>query len=85
MLAYVYKSVRKDETYLYLPQRDGFDVLPDALRAQLGGLVFVMDVDLSPPRRLARVEVASVVAGLRDEGYFLQLPPRHPDLLDGAV
>lgn len=85
MFAYVYKSVRKDETYLYLARRDDFDALPDALRAQLGGLEFVLEVDLSPPRRLARVEVASVLAGLREDGYFLQLPPRHPDLLDGAV
>lgn len=82
MLAYVYKSVRKDDTYLYLKQREGFDALPAPLREQLGSLEFVFEVDLSPPRTLARADVAKVRESLLDAGFYLQLPPKHPDALD---
>ena len=48
MHAYVYKSQRKADTYVYLAERDAFDVLPDPVRAQLGELTFVLDVALTP-------------------------------------
>ena len=36
MQAYVYKSQRKADTYVYLAARDDFARLPEPLRAQLG-------------------------------------------------
>ncbi len=72
----VYRSRRKRETYLYLPRgADPTEVLPEALRQLLGGLDPVMDLTLSPQRRLARADVAAVMTALEDEGYYLQLPP----------
>ena len=56
---------------------------PAPLREQLGGLEFVFEVDLSSPRKLARADAARVRASLLEAGYYLQLPPRHPDALDG--
>ena len=44
MHAYVYKSQRKADTYVYLAQRDAFDVLPAPVRERLGALTFVLDV-----------------------------------------
>ena len=76
MHAYVYKSQRKADTYVYLAQRDSFDVLPDAVRAQLGTLSFVLDVALTPERKLAREDAAVVRERLRTQGFFLQMPPR---------
>ncbi|WP_462115206.1 YcgL domain-containing protein [Lysobacter xanthus] len=75
MHAYVYKSLRKADTYVYLAQRDDFAPLPDAVRAQLGGLEFVLEVELTPERRLARVDVAQVRDALAGRGFFLQVPP----------
>lgn len=54
MHAYVYKSQRKADTYVYLAARDDFARLPEPLRDQLGPLAFVLDVALTPERRLAR-------------------------------
>ena len=54
MLAYVYKSLKKADTYLYLAKRDDFAGLPEPLRTQLGSLQFVLEVELTPERRLAR-------------------------------
>ena len=41
MQAFVYKSLRKADTYVYLAARDDFTRLPEPLRTQLGDLSFV--------------------------------------------
>lgn len=75
MHAYVYKSLRKADTYVYLAEREAFDALPEPVRAQLGALEFVLEVDLAPGRRLARVDVAQVREALTSRGFFIQVPP----------
>ncbi|NZA28680.1 YcgL domain-containing protein [Luteimonas sp. SJ-92] len=75
MHAYVYKSQRKADTYVYLATRDDFAPLPEALRAQLGALSFVLDVALTPGRRLAREDAETVRGNLSARGFHLQLPP----------
>ena len=75
MQAYVYKSQRKQDTYVYLAARDGFDALPVPLHSQLAPFAFVLEVALTPERRLARVDAAAVRQHLIERGFFLQLPP----------
>ncbi|WP_240096261.1 YcgL domain-containing protein [Thermomonas flagellata] len=75
MYAYVYKSLRKADTYVYLARRDDFGCLPESLRARLGALAFVLEVALTPERRLAREDPAVVRANLAARGFHLQLPP----------
>ena len=75
MQAYVYKSLRKADTYVYLAARDDFGRVPEPLRTQLGALEFVLAVDLVPGRRLARADPDEVRANLATRGFHLQLPP----------
>lgn len=75
MHAYVYKSQRKADTYVYLAERDGFERLPEALRTQLEPLDFVLDVELTPGRALARENPATVRENLAARGFHLQFPP----------
>ena len=79
MQAYVYKSLRKADTYVYLGARDDFARLPGPLRAQLGNLQFVLEVALTPERKLARGDVAVVRANLASRGFHLQYPPTVDD------
>ena len=79
MLAYVYKSLKKADTYLYLAAREDFDRLPEPLRAQLGKLQFVLEVDITPERKLARVDAGVVLANLTTRGFHLQFPPTMQD------
>ena len=79
MLAYVYKSLKKADTYVYLAKREDFACLPEALRAQLGRLQFVLDVALTPERKLARVEAAVVRTNLLARGFHVQFPPTMAD------
>lgn len=75
MQCFVYKSLRKAETYVYLDRRDDFSRLPPGLRDLLGQLALVLELELTPERRLAREDAATVVANLRARGFHLQLPP----------
>ena len=75
MQCFVYKSPRKADTYVFLAKRDGFDVLPAPIAETLGKLVWVMDLDLTPERKLAREDAAVVIANIERRGFHLQLPP----------
>lgn len=75
MQAYVYKSLRKADTYIYFAVRDDFTRLPEPLRTQLGALQFVLEVALTPERTLAREDAATVRENLAARGFHLQFPP----------
>lgn len=75
MQAYVYKSLRKADTYVYLRKQDDFAAVPEPVRAPLGRLQFVLAVELSQGRRLARADAAVVRANLEARGFFIQFPP----------
>ena len=84
MQAYVYKSLRKPDTYVYLRKRDDFMVMPDPVRLPLGELAFVLEVALTPERRLAQVDAEVVRTNLSLHGFHLQVPPTMLDpLVDG--
>jgi uncharacterized protein YcgL (UPF0745 family) len=86
MQAFVYKSLRKPDTYLYLRERDAFGLVPDAVRTPLGGLAFVMELALTPERKLARVDAAVVRENLAARGFHLQFPEVQLDpLVAGGV
>ena len=78
MQAYVYKSQRKADTFVYLATRDDFSLLPEPLRTQLGDLSFVLEVALTPDRKLAREDAAIVRGNLSTRGFHIQFPPQ-PD------
>lgn len=75
MHAYVFKSLRTADAYVYLAAREGFDAIPAPVRAKLEPLKFVLDVDLSPPRQLAQVDAEAVRTALIERGFYLQVPP----------
>ena len=75
MRCHVYKSRARPDTYVYLSVEDGFDALPDALRQRLGALEPALVFKLTPERRLARTDAATVIASLERQGFHLQLPP----------
>lgn len=74
MHAYVYKSLRKPDTYLYLREKDAFLLVPDAVRLPLGQLQFVLEVALTAERKLAREDARVVIGNLAERGFHLQRP-----------
>lgn len=71
----VYKSLRKADTFVFTPENGALDALPDALMAPLGKLEFVMHLELTPERKLARADAGRVIDALASHGYYVQLPP----------
>ncbi len=74
MQCYVYKSLSKQDVYVYLDRRDDFTQLPPALHDLLGELRFVLVFELTPQRRLAKETAGSVLHNLNARGYHLQMP-----------
>jgi uncharacterized protein len=86
MHAYVYKSLRKPDTYLYLREKDSFGLVPEGLRLPLGQLQFVLEVALEPGRKLAREDIDVVRTNLTELGFHLQRPENVLDpLVAGGV
>jgi uncharacterized protein YcgL (UPF0745 family) len=81
-LAAVYKSLRKADTYLYVPKKDDFSQVPEALMTRFGKPKFVMPLPLPCPKKLVGVDEAKLVAALEEQGFYLQLPPLSESLLE---
>lgn len=75
MFCAIYKSTRKQDTYLYLAAKDDFSRVPEPLLKMLGAPIHVMNLELTPERRLAREDVNEVMRCLSERGWFLQMPP----------
>ena len=71
----IFRSNRKDYTYLYLSEGAAFEDLPATLQNAFGEPEFVIDLELSPDRELAKEDVIEVMQNLRNKGFHLQLPP----------
>lgn len=83
MNAYIYKSSRKDQLYLYLTQKDDFSNVPQALYDSMGKEpIFVMEIELTPERKLAREDVNTVINSLETKGFHLQMPPPIANVID---
>jgi len=82
MHCYVYASMQKADTYLWLAHRDALDVLPPSLALLLGELRFVLEVELSGERRLPQEDARLVLEHLQTVGWHVQVPPQ--DVLSTA-
>ncbi|MDF2155292.1 YcgL domain-containing protein [Vibrio sp. CAU 1672] len=81
MLCSIYKSAKKEGTYLYIPKKDDFSQVPDTLMQMFGKPIPVMTIKLEG-RSLAQVDVEKVKASLKQDGFFLQVPPPPENLLE---
>ena len=85
MLSFIYRSPKKEEMYLYLLDKNGFEELDDSLQKVFGTPEFVMVLDLDKRDTLARVDIQVVRTALIEQGYYLQMPPRPEDLADRSL
>ncbi|WP_333878059.1 YcgL domain-containing protein [Methylobacter sp.] len=75
MQCFIYKSLKKEHLYLYVDKKDDFSKVPEALFDSFGKIEFVMDLELTPERKLAKENVEKVMNSLKTKGFFVQLPP----------
>ena len=80
----IYKGDKKEEMYLYVPSETGLKQVPEQLLATFGELQLVMSLVLDHTKKLARAEVATVIAEIESQGFYLQMPPSEWSLSNSA-
>ena len=91
MICDIYRSSKRDEMSLYVArsnvqgerQADGdsdhatdpFANVPESMQKAFGRATFVMQLELTQERKLARVSTMRVLDALQTQGYFVQMPP----------
>ncbi len=75
MQCFIYKSNKKAELYLYLDKQDDFSCVPEAILKSIGQPEYVMQLEITPERKLARENADNVLKGIKENGFFLQMPP----------
>lgn len=76
MQCFVYRSTRRDDTYLLTDRGETFDHIPAELLQHLGRLEFAFEFALTPERKLARTDGRRVIDHIERDGYYLQMPDR---------
>jgi uncharacterized protein YcgL (UPF0745 family) len=80
LLCNIYKSRRKEETYLYVSMKDDLAKVPEALLETFGRPELVTKLIITEERKLARAEASKVLASIEEKGFYLQLPPPKEEL-----
>lgn len=70
---FVYRCGKQDDQYVFLANKDDFDVLPEALQQRLGALTYSFDFELTEHRNMVRDDPKAVIHALREQGFYLRL------------
>ncbi len=79
----VYRCHKKAQTYVYLPADQDYADLPEAFVQQFGEASMFLTFALHAQKKLAQVDAGQVMAAIKNQGFFLQLPPQHDYKIDG--
>lgn len=76
-----FKSPKKEELYLFVPQESGLENLPKELITMFGEPKHVFDFELTPERKMAREDAKVVYEAIQSKGFFMQMPPTEVEKL----
>ncbi len=71
----IYRSKKKEGAYIYVEKGKDLTTLPAALLQQTGKLELAMTIALTPEKKLANANATNVLAGIEENGFYLQMPP----------
>jgi len=74
-LVEIFRSTRDPDCYLYVDKKEGFARVPQTLLERFGRPVSAMTMILESTRKLARADAGKVLDNIRDDGFYLQMPP----------
>ncbi|PKH26890.1 hypothetical protein CIG19_03610 [Enterobacterales bacterium CwR94] len=81
MFCVIYRSSKRDQTYLYVEKKDDFSRVPPELLQGFGKPHYAMMIPLDGSKKLASAELDKLKEALVEQGYYLQLPPPPESLL----
>ena len=73
----IYRGKRKEDHYVYLPEAGNFDAIPDKIKRLMGEFVLAMELEISEESKLANSDPKEILDRIEEQGFFLQIPPRH--------
>ena len=80
----VYKSLKKDETYIFIQSETTLSDLPAELMNVLGNTEKVMTLNLTPEKKMARGTAEEIMLSIETQGFHLQMP-ENPQLNDNPL
>jgi uncharacterized protein YcgL (UPF0745 family) len=72
----IYRSAKVEGMYLFVDQAEGLAKVPEVLIQRFGKAELAMTLEITAERKLARADAAAVLAGIAEQGFFLQMPPQ---------
>ncbi len=85
MLIAVYKTLKKEGMYLYVPNKGDFSAVPEPLMAQFGQPQLVMLLPIAKRKVLGGVDKQKLLDAMDDPGFYLQMPPKEENWLDAHL
>lgn len=80
----VYKSLKKDDTYVYLAAKDDLTILPKELLSVLGKTEKIMVLLLTPDKKMARGTAKEIMESIAAKDFYLQMP-QNPQLMENPL
>ncbi|CPR20365.1 Protein YcgL [Brenneria goodwinii] len=77
----IYRSAKRDQTYLYVEKKDDFSRVPEELMKSFGTPHLAMLLPLDGSKKLVRADIEKVKQALEEQGFYLQVPPPPENLL----
>jgi uncharacterized protein YcgL (UPF0745 family) len=81
LIVEVFRSSKHDGMYLYVEKSIGLKKIPEELMTRFGKGISAMTMLLTDDSKLARATPESVTKGIREKGFYLQLPPAKEEYL----
>ncbi|MBD1226480.1 YcgL domain-containing protein [Xenorhabdus griffiniae] len=85
MICVIYRSPKRDQTYLYIEKRGDFSRVPDELLKTFGEPQYSMMISLTERKKLANADIEKVKTALSEQGFYLQVPPPVESLLNAHL
>ncbi|MBE5202131.1 YcgL domain-containing protein [Pectobacterium quasiaquaticum] len=85
MFCVIYRSAKRDQTYLYVEKKDDFSRVPEELMKSFGTPQLSMLLPLDGRKKLANADIEKVKFALQEQGFYLQVPPPVESLLTTPV
>ena len=85
IITQIFRSSKDGDMYLYVEKAKGLDNVPNALMNLFGNATAVMVMVLDESKQLARADATKVMKSIREEGYYLQLPPSKDDQMQAIA
>ncbi|MCG8709921.1 YcgL domain-containing protein [Brenneria sp. 4F2] len=81
MICVIYRSAKRDQTYLYVEKKDDFSRVPEELMKSFGTPHLAMLLPLDGSKKLVNADIQKVKQALKEQGFYLQVPPPPENLL----